>query len=321
MDTELFLRSGALITLSPGNLLVGWGERVWSAAPGQFYFPDFFLKEPRPWFSHEYTEVVSTVEVEGEPFRQEWEEPSFEVFRGQFEELQRRIGEGRLQKGVPYTFSYAKGQMNRERLKGCLAHLLRYAQNRPVFVYGFWDERGGILGATPERLFSMEEGVVKSAAVAGTGGRGIAQDPKEVREHQFVIDGIKEALAPFGKVKVGKTEVVEYTSLCHLVTPIELHAQVEFDALVQALHPTPALGTYPRERKWLEHYQTILPRGRFGAPVGHKGGCYVAIRNMQWDEERWQIGAGCGVVKESELEREWRELKLKIGATRQILAI
>lgn len=113
----------------------------------------------------------------------------------------------------------------------------------------------------------------------------------------------------------------------HLMTPITLFGAVGFQQLTEALHPTPALGAYPKGagKSWLMHYQTILPRGRFGAPVGYwledRGGAHVAIRNLQWSENRMRIGAGCGVVLESEEDKEWNELNLKIESIKRILKV
>ncbi len=328
-----FLKCGAIVSLNPSQLLVGWGKRRWSASPGpeSFYFPDFFLKEPKAWFTHEHQEVISKLSLppplKGADFH--WENPYFGFFSEQFKGIT-------LEKAVPYVFAHANTPWSKEKLNWCLTHLLSYIQKHPVYAYGFWDEHETILGATPEKLFSLEKGIVKSVALAGTkrtGEEPLAEDPKENREHRLVIDGIEQALSPFGKVKIGNTEVINYSTLKHLVTPIDLDVRSldagidGFYQLVHALHPTPALGAYPKEagKEWLERYQTLLPRKRFGAPVGYwrenAGQCYVAIRNVQREGERWQIGAGCGVVKESKLEKEWSELNLKIDATRKILAI
>jgi isochorismate synthase EntC len=39
--------------------------------------------------------------------------------------------------------------------------------------------------------------------------------------------------------------------------------------------------------------------------------CVVAIRNVQWTGKCLQVSSGCGIVKESRVLNEWRELELK----------
>ena len=100
-----------------------------------------------------------------------------------------------------------------------------------------------------------------------------------------------------------------------------------FEEIVQALHPTPALGAHPREvgRYWLLDYQQHFDRLRFGAPVGYTdpstriSRCFVAIRNVQWQPNRMLIGAGCGIVANSDPETEWNEILLKLKAVKALL--
>jgi menaquinone-specific isochorismate synthase len=111
-------------------------------------------------------------------------------------------------------------------------------------------------------------------------------------------------------------------TLTHLRTPIQLELTQTADtaALVKALHPTPALGAFPKEEgvEWLKAFDSRTPRKHYGAPLGC---CYgnsisivVAIRNVQWTPNGLAIGAGCGVIAESKQEREWNEIQLKTEA-------
>jgi menaquinone-specific isochorismate synthase len=101
---------------------------------------------------------------------------------------------------------------------------------------------------------------------------------------------------------------------------------ISFDAIVKALHPTPALGALPRipGQQWLQEQDVNLPRYRYGAPVAiqeanKKTTCAVAIRNVQWDNNWMGLGAGCGVVLGSQFENEWNELQLKIASIKKTL--
>ena len=157
-------------------------------------------------------------------------------------------------------------------------------------------------------------------------------DPKELHEHQLVVEGIRDALSSFGRVEVRPSHLLRLSRLVHLATPIIVHLQSSsftYAQIVQALHPTPAVGTFPKEKgtAWLNQYQTQVGRGRFGAPCGvlfpdlARSSCFVSIRNVQWSENGMQIGAGCGLVAESLPDLEWAEINLKLRAIKEMLAL
>ena len=214
---------------------------------------------------------------------------------------------------------------------------LKYIQQNQAYLYGFWDNNEGVLGATPEILFTYgEEGELVTMACAGTRKKGediaaFFSDLKELNEHHLVVKGITESLSPFGTVSVGKLQLVELPQLVHLVTPInvELHEKLLFQEAVNALHPTPALGAFPKNKgkAWLEDYQQKIPRLRFGAPAGYwfsdgkSSKCYVSIRNVQWKGNQMQIAAGCGVVADSICDKEWDEVNVKLNAVQEMLAL
>jgi menaquinone-specific isochorismate synthase len=47
----------------------------------------------------------------------------------------------------------------------------------------------------------------------------------------------------------------------------------------------------------------------------------VAIRNAQWFEGSIHIGAGCGIVPQSLLKNEWKEIQLKMQSIKNILGL
>lgn len=323
----------SLISLDQDRLLLGFGERKWMEKPLEdspsFYFPDFFLKDQKPWFSHELTKIVPLhdLHIPSSPLLTKSVRPDYTFFSEQFQQIKQEMERGTLLKAVPYMFETFTEPLQPMAM---LPHLVSYAKQNPVYLYGFWDDDEGILGATPEILFSQNDKETKSMALAGTCRQPLqltqfVDDPKERKEHQLVVDAIQSALEPFGQVHVGSLSVLKLAHLFHLHTPISLKSVlIKFLDLVQALHPTPALGVLPKNSRWIKDYQTTLPRGRFGAPVGvqwEESRCYVAIRNMQWDIHGARIGAGCGVVQESQLDNEWNEIGAKIDSIKRILGI
>lgn len=347
VDIDQFLTSGTIMSMKCGTLLVGWGKRHWYSNPKDaydplFYFPDFFITQQKPWFSSEHCVKISISalkagleKIRSTSLRREWQMPHKEHFQNSFQELQSHFLCGELKKAVPYVLAFHQQPMNKEQLHASLCHLLTYLEKAHAYIYGFWDANEGILGATPEILFHKEGKKLHTVACAGTANSAtpsedLLRDPKEFMEHQWVVDGICESLLKFGELKVGEKYVLSLPKLKHLVTPISLEkTEASFEQVIEALHPTPALGAFPRAagHMWLRNYHDKIPRGRYGAPAGftHNHGeessCYVAIRNVQWNHQHCFIGAGCGVVSSSSLEREWQEIELKLQTIKEMLSI
>lgn len=343
-----FLKFGTIISRKANRLLIGWGRRHWieNITPNQdicFYFPDFFLSIKKPWFVHQYVAEISIDElIKGLALPEEqysakltWNNSGKTLFSHAFHDLKKNFASHSLKKGVPFVFETAVDTLHSNRLRHALKSILRYAKKNPVYLYGFWDHEKGMLGATPELLFSLNGEGVKTLACAATCPVGdvfsMVNDPKQLHEHHLVVQGMTESLSPLGKVSKGDLKVLTLPNLCHLITSIdvEMRNPVDFSSLVSALHPTPALGAIPKKAgmRWLRDYQTKIPRHRFGAPSGYfsneqnEAACYVAIRNIQWSKDQMNIGAGCGIVPASHLDVEWEEIQLKIQAIKDMLAL
>jgi hypothetical protein len=356
----------------PVTRLSATAARDGTIADGFFLVPDFFLDDPLPLWSFErYSHVSmnalrealalepSGSGIQAEPLEKlQWNEAVHEDFRSAFEELSKRFQAGTLAKAVPVITDRApwpatapatetsKGGHTR-RLAHWLQNALEYASRAPVYAYGAWNthENGrteGTLGATPELLIRHHApGTWSTMALAGTRRDvdratlpSLLEDPKERREHQLVIDGIRLALENFGTARIDATDELRLPGLSHLRTPVALESRPELETtlmeLVRALHPTPALGASPREAgpeilRLLDD-RSPIPRRRFGAPFGFappsvsESGALavVAIRNLQWDEREIVASAGCGVIAESMPEREWLELRAKLASVRKI---
>jgi len=265
----------------------------------------------------------------------EWWPPSMAEFRETFDSLLTRINDGELTKAVPVVFETAEGVVSSAILAGLLSNVLSHSPQN-LCLYGCWSNGSGVLGATPERLFTQPSANrVHTMALGGTSPACISDDEflsdqKSRKEHQLVIDDIVAVLGCMGELTVGPTTVLRLALLSHLQTLIELKSgrPIGYEELVKMLHPTPALGVAPRSAGfgWLLGQNENNDRQRFGAPFGvaHKQGesiCVVAIRNIQWDQDRVVLGAGCGIIKESVYENEWHELALKRLSVKRLLHI
>lgn len=342
-----FLESGAIISLSQDKILVGWGEfqrlkkdKIDPAKPA-FYFNDFFLTAPDPWLQYNHWMEIEKGELANslksaisfDPCLWKIQQP--EKFKIAFEELQQLLQSGVLQKGVPYLFIHSSEKMDSLRLQFSLANGLDALEGKKGYLYGHWDSSHGVLGITPELLFSStrsEPSKVSTMALAGTCSSTdckttFFKDPKQRFEHQIVVQGIKQALECLGNVKISEIQLLELPRLIHLMTPIEvdLTHSFDFETIVSTLHPTPALGAFPKVegKRWLQNFHKHSSRQYYGAPIGFlfpqrwDAHCFAAIRNVQWGASGMRIGAGCGVVKQSCLENEWEEIQLKVKSIRE----
>ena len=187
-------------------------------------------------------------------------------------------------------------------------------------------------GATPERLVSLRGRTVETGALAGTTGRGetpaedewlaeeLLADEKNVHEHELVAETIREQLAPFAaSVSVGERGIKRLATVQHLHTPItaELTEDTHVLDVVEALHPTPAVGGLPPDRA-LETIRETEPfdRGWYAAPVGWidaagNGTFAVGLRSAVATQRRATLFAGVGIVDDSDPDAEWDEVELK----------
>lgn len=350
-EVEKFVNSGWIVSLGDSRLAVGWGEGQWQTSPPThaiaLYAPDFFLSREQPWWVSEHTSILRATELVdylGVPDAlkiSKWQEPEVERFATVFNHLQSEFRVGRAQKAVPVVYSRAKSVGGRQVNRTLLANALKNIQGSQR-LYGWWGPSEGLLGLTPEVLFSSTaDGKIQTMALAGTRpgvlsaieAEAFLADPKERAEHQWVIDDLRERLSSHGKVAVGETRVLQLPKLAHLYTPLSVQTRehVDFESFARVLHPTPALGVVPRALgfEWMRAWDEVEPRGRFGAPFGVKIEsqleCLVAIRNVQWsgdDRERfWILGSGCGVIAQSVLETEWKELAAKRESVRHALGL
>lgn len=198
------------------------------------------------------------------------------------------------------------------------------------------------IGATPERLFRREGQTIRSEAVAGTRPRGdsdhadarlreeLLLSEKDQREHEYVRQSIKEALNPLCRHLQVDTEasVMRLARGRHLVSRIEgtLHDDVTSVDLLQAMHPTPAVGGYPTPEA-MDAIAGLEPfdRGWYAGPVGWIGRnaaeFAVAIRSGLVQQQQLALFSGAGIVRGSVAASEWAEIEHKISDFLSVLGL
>ena len=339
------MRDFAFIQTSPGRALVGWGpfEQLPFRRPERpaFYVTDFFLDDPHPWRHPAEWEELSFEELAGRLAGEvlpevEWEPLSLDEWRPLFDSAREAIACGDFSKIVPVLFENGRATQG-ERSWRALALQLAFLPPG-LHAYGYAYAQHGMIGATPEVLFQAEAHGYRTMALAGTRpvmrAEELLADPKERREHRLVVDDIVRRLAPFGNIEVGPLGLLRLPTIAHLMTPIFFAESggseaMSFAEMVRRLHPTAALGVSPRTaagERWLRGADKGVRRRTFGAPFGieredRSALALVAIRNVQWNGDRVRVGSGAGLLAESQLEKEFEELRQKRDQVKALFGI
>ncbi len=195
----------------------------------------------------------------------------------------------------------------------------------------------GLVGATPELLLARTGSAVTSRVLAGTTGRSadevedaalgaaLLASEKDLAEHRFAADSVREVLAPRCTDLAGEPgpRLLRLDNVQHLATTFTGHLDDPSTSaleLVGALHPTAAVGGTPRQTA-LAMIRELegMARGRYAAPVGWTdaagdGEWGIALRCAELAGARARLFAGVGVVAASLPEAELEETRLKLLA-------
>ena len=214
-------------------------------------------------------------------------------------------------------------------------------RNPNSFQFGFQFKPGSaFISCTPERLYRRRQRELFTEALAGTTIRGLNQeedkelaqalldDTKNSHENQLVRQHIVNVLNPLSNY-VGAEEtptVFKLSHIQHLHRSIraELKAGVSDFQLIQALHPTPAVGGLPKDSAMnFIRQQEGYVRGWYAGACGyfnkHESEFAVAIRSALIEPGRINLFAGAGIVTGSEADKEWSELENKLTTILSIL--
>ncbi len=258
-------------------------------------------------------------------------------FKNQFDWSQSQFENKKLLKTVPMT--NFKFEVNESISVVQILKQILMLNSKDTSIYGQWNKEKGFVGLSPETLglWSYEPNQMFSTmALAGTWGHQ-AQienynqvDHKTRNEHQIVVDDITEKIQKQKRFFKEETKIVKLPHLSHLKT--NLHCRIDDTEkalrLISDLHPTAALGIFPRNAEMYSHFSSFSAqkdRKHFGAPwvLMNKNFCksIVTIRQLQWDKEIIQIPVGCGITIESQFDLEWQELITKRNSVIKYLGI
>ena len=194
-----------------------------------------------------------------------------------------------------------------------------------------------IFSCSPETVIDLQGQSIKTRPIGGTYQRSnrledqsvierFLQDPKEVAEHNMLVDLERNDLSSLckpGSVRLENfREVESYSHLHHLVSTISgtLKDEIELSDILRGILPGGSITGCPKVRtmEWIDRLEPCFRgpyTGSFGT-VMDNGNLHfnLIIRAMLVLEERCYTQAGGGIVIDSTPAYEFNENKIKAQA-------
>lgn len=210
--------------------------------------------------------------------------------------------------------------------------------NPSPYMYLLDNGDSQIVGASPEMLVRVQDGLVSTRPIAGTRPRGadeaedlaleeeILNDVKEIAEHVMLVDlgrnDIGRVAAP-GTVRVESLAHVErFSHLMHLVSQVTGQLAPGLDAFdaFNALFPAGTLSGAPKVRamELIDEFEPVH-RGPYGGAVGYftlngNADFAITIRTLSLRNGTATVQAGGGLVADSQPDLEYQECINKASA-------
>ncbi len=217
---------------------------------------------------------------------------------------------------------------------------LRTANPAPFAGVAVFDDLV-VISSSPERLLRISDGYAETRPIAGTRPRRspddyeyacdqddslrslLLDDPKERAEHVMVIDLERNDLGRVsraGSVEVDEFMVVEsYPHVHHIVSNIRGHLGegATPGQVIAAMFPGGSITGCPKVR-CMEIISELegQPRGIYTGAMGYlnrdgSGDLSILIRCMKIIGNELSLATGCGIVSDSDPERELAETRAK----------
>jgi anthranilate synthase component 1 len=196
-----------------------------------------------------------------------------------------------------------------------------------------------VVGASPEPMVRLRDGVVISRPIAGSRPRGeseqhdrlleaeLIEDPKELAEHIMLVDLARNdvgRVVRFGTEKVDELMTIErYSHIMHITSQVsgELREGKGPIDVLRATLPAGTLSGAPKVRAMeIIDELEVTKRGVYGGVVGYidfsgNVDTAIAIRTMVvMPDGRASVQAGAGIVADSDPVSEDEECAYKAGA-------
>lgn len=262
---------------------------------------------------------------------------SEEDFMQEVEYYKSLISKGDMFQVVPsriYKYKHYFNEQHKDTLKLQIYKNLK-RQNPSPYMYYIDDEERTIIGSSPESFIKKQGDVITTNPIAGTNKRGqteeedkqneiaLITDEKELAEHRMLVDLGRNDLnmiAQTGSVYMPKLMTVErFEHVMHIVSIVEGKIRPEITPLqmITSLLPAGTVSGAPKTRAITRIYESRKrKRGIYAGGVGyincnHDLDFALTIRTMVVDNEYVNVEAGCGVVYDSNPQKELKETMIK----------
>lgn len=198
-------------------------------------------------------------------------------------------------------------------------------------VYAFYTpQTGAWLAATPEVLLKIDTSTNRfyTIALAGTRDASIIGDwdKKNIEEQQIVSSVIQETLSSFGiTYHISGPETLTAGTNSHIATMLTgiVHPD-KTEGLVNALHPTPAIAGYPRNKaigliSAYERHERGCYSGTVDFSEPYSRDIYVTLRCAQFTPQGYALYAGGGITRRSDPHEEWIETTKKMTTMASVI--
>lgn len=203
----------------------------------------------------------------------------------------------------------------------CEKHTTSFISLVSIPCVGTW------LGATPETLLKQKENTISTMALASTQPyvekkdlTDFYWDEKDIEEHEYVVEYIENYFTKF-KINYEKQKPnnIRAGNVVHMQTKFTgiVDNKKTLGKLLKALHPTPAVCGFPKKEanKFIEKnekHNRKFYAGFLGyLNLDNESDLYVNLRCMELFKEKAVLYLGCGIVKDSNAEKEWLETEKK----------
>ena len=221
---------------------------------------------------------------------------------------------------------------------------LRVINPSPYMYYLKFDDFD-IVGASPEMMVRVEDGLVQTVPIAGTRPRGttpeedkeleriLLADPKERAEHVMLVDLGRNDLGrvcEYHTVEVTELMIVErFSHVMHIVSYVVGELRENFTAfdVLRSCLPAGTLSGAPKVRAMeiIDELESTR-RGTYGGAVGYfsfsgSSDTAITIRTAVIKDGTAYVQAGGGIVADSVPETEYYETVSKARAMLSAIAL
>ncbi len=249
---------------------------------------------------------------------------SREEYQEQFNHYQQAFSKGEIKKAI----------LSRIKLLDCdsidvHSTFVNLLKNYPeAYIYCYYSISAGLwVGASPEKFLYLHDNTLETTALAGTKTEEESWGSKEEEEQAIVTQFIEDSLCDLHNVEVSAPETIKAGNLYHIKANIkaEYDSTTDLSSLIHKLHPTPAVGGYPKEAALrliasTEKHERSYYSG-FAGPVNGDDSThlFVNLRCARIFKNGVGLFVGGGLTAASNAEKEWKETENKAKTLMAVL--